>query len=120
MSPRRTLLLAALLSMAPTAMVFAQATPPPANSPSADTSPSAASSPHQRESTSSSASESPTDDGTNPAAASSPHQQSATSGSHQANKQSMKDCVAKQQAQNTGMSAADAKKACKAQMKGPG
>jgi hypothetical protein len=32
----------------------------------------------------------------------------------------MKDCIAKQQSDNSGMSASDAKKACKAQMKGPG
>jgi hypothetical protein len=32
----------------------------------------------------------------------------------------MKDCIAKQQADNSGMSSADAKKACKAEMKGPG
>jgi len=37
-----------------------------------------------------------------------------------ASKQSMKECIAKQQADNSGMSKADAKKACKAQMKGPG
>jgi hypothetical protein len=32
----------------------------------------------------------------------------------------MKECVAKQQSDNSGMSAADAKKACKAQLKGSG
>jgi hypothetical protein len=32
----------------------------------------------------------------------------------------MKDCIAKQQQGNSGMTAADAKKACKAQMKGSG
>jgi hypothetical protein len=37
-----------------------------------------------------------------------------------ASKQSMKQCVAKQQSDNAGMSAADAKKACKAQLKGSG
>jgi hypothetical protein len=30
----------------------------------------------------------------------------------------MKECIAKQRSENSGMSAADAKKACKAQMKG--
>jgi len=35
-------------------------------------------------------------------------------------KQAMKECIAKQQSDNSGMSAADAKKACKAQMKGSG
>ena len=112
MSLRRTLLLAALISMAPTAMVIAQTTSP------SDTSPSSASSPSQRESTSSSSTEAPTNDSTSPAAASTPHQQQATKGgSRTASKHSMKDCIAKQQADNSGMSAADAKKACKAQMK---
>jgi Ni/Co efflux regulator RcnB len=111
MSPRKTLLLA-LISMAPVALVMAQSQTMPS-----DTSPSSASSPSQRDSTSSSATESPTTDGTSPAAASSPHQQQAT---HVASKQAMKDCVAKQQSDNSGMSAADAKKACKAQMKGSG
>jgi hypothetical protein len=37
-----------------------------------------------------------------------------------ASKQSMKECIAKQQTDNSGMSKADAKKACKAQMKGSG
>jgi hypothetical protein len=37
-----------------------------------------------------------------------------------ASKQAMKQCIAKQQSDNSGMSAADAKKACKAQMKGSG
>jgi hypothetical protein len=112
MSPRKTLLLAALISLAPTAMVMAQSQTPPS-----DTSPSSASSPSQRDSTSSSATESPTTDGTNPSAASTPHQKQAT---RTASKEAMKQCIAKQQSDNSGMSAADAKKACKAQMKGSG
>jgi cytoskeletal protein RodZ len=112
MSPRKTLFLAALISMAPTAMVMAQSQTMPS-----DTSPSSASSPSQRDSTSSSATESPTTEGTSPSAASTPHQQQAT---RVASKQAMKQCVAKQQSDNSGMSAADAKKACKAQMKGSG
>jgi len=115
MSLRRTLLLAAMISVAPTAMVMAQTQPP-----TDQTSPSSASSPHQREATSSSAPEASSTDNTsssNPSAASSPHQQQST---HTASKQSMKECIAKQQADNSGMSTADAKKACKAQMKGPG
>ena len=111
MSPRKTLLLA-LICMSPAALVMAQSQTMPS-----DTSPSSASSPSQRDSTSSSATESPTTDGTSPAAASTPHQQQAT---HVASKQAMKECVAKQQSDNSGMSAADAKKACKAQMKGSG
>jgi len=116
MTPRKTLFLAALISMAPTAWVMAQSQTMPS-----DTSPSSASSPSQRDSTSSSATESPTTDNstdaTSPAAASTPHQQQAT---RTASKQALKECVAKQQSDNSGMSAADAKKACKAQMKGSG
>ena len=86
------------------------------------TDPSAASSPHQREATSTQATEAPptesaTTDTTSPSAASSPHQQHAT---RMANKQAMKECIAKQKQDNQGISAADAKKACKQQMKGSG
>lgn len=112
MSLRRTLLLAALVSMAPTALVVAQTEPQ-----TDTTSPSSASSPAQRDATSSKAPEaSPTDNtsSSNPSAASTPHQQQST---HMASKQSMKDCIAKQQSDNQGLSKADAKKACKAQMK---
>jgi hypothetical protein len=34
-----------------------------------------------------------------------------------ANKQSMKECIAKQKSENSTLSTADAKKACKSQMK---
>jgi hypothetical protein len=115
MTTRKTLMLAALISLAPPGMVLAQSQTTPQ-----DTSPSAASSPHQRDATSSSATESSTSDNTsssNPSAASSPHQQQST---HMASKQSMKECVAKQKQDNQGMSSADAKKACKQQMKGSG
>jgi hypothetical protein len=114
MSLRRTLLLAALISMAPTALVVAQTNPQ-----TDTTSPSSASSPHQRDATSSSAPEASSTDNTsssNPSSASTPHQQQSTT--HMASKASMKDCIAKQQADNQGMSKADAKKACKAQLKG--
>jgi hypothetical protein len=119
MSLRRTLLLAALISMVPTALVVAQTDPQ-----SDTTSPSSASSPHQRDATSTSAPEASSTDNTsstNPSAASTPHQQDATKDrTHMASKQSMKECIAKQQADNSGMSRADARKACKAQMKGSG
>ena len=107
MSPRKTLLLAALMTLAPGAMVMAQSQTMPS-----DTSPSSASSPSQRDSTSSSATEASTSDSTSPSAASTPAQRQAT-----ASKPSLKNCIAKQQSDNSGMSAADAKKACKAQMK---
>jgi hypothetical protein len=115
MALRRTLVLAAIFSIAPTAMVMAQTEPQ-----NDQTAPSSASSPHQRDATSTPAPEASSTDqtnGTSPAAASSPHQQQST---HVASKQSMKDCIAKQQQENSGMSKADAKKACKAEMKGPG
>src|SRR3989442_15180712 len=79
MSLRRTLLLAAIISVAPTAVVFAQTDPQ--NDP---TSPSSASSPHQREATSNKSPEASSTDstqGTNPSAASTPHQQQATGSS---------------------------------------
>ena len=119
MNLRQTLLLTAMLSVAPATMILAQQQP--ATDP---TSPSSASSPHQRDATSTKAPEaSPTDNtqGTNPSAASTPHQQQATGAkTRTASKQSMNECMGKQQAENSGMSKADAKKACKAQMKGPG
>jgi hypothetical protein len=112
MTPRRTTLLAALIAMSPAALVFAQNTPP-----SQDTSPSSASSPSQREATQSGAQENMPSDGTSPAAASSPHQQQAT---RTASKQALHDCIAKQQQNDSSISKDDAKKACKAQMKGSG
>src|SRR4051812_36556420 len=113
MTTRKTLMLAALISIAPAGLVMAQSQTTPQG-----TSPSSASSPSQRDATSSSAAETPTtSDSTSPAAASSPHQQNAT---RTASKQAMKDCVAKQQQDNQGISSADAKKACKQQMKGSG
>jgi len=113
MTTRKTLMLAALISLAPAGMVMAQSQTMPQ-----DTSPSSASSPSQREATSSSATESPTtNDSTSPSAASTPHQQDST---RMASKQAMKDCVAKQKQDNSGITTADAKKACKPQMKGSG
>lgn len=46
----------------------------------------------------------------------SPERQAAAS-SKDTQKQAMKDCVTREQADNTGMSASQAKKACKQQMK---
>ncbi len=62
--------------------------------------------------------EAQTSQSSSPAAASSPHQREAISGS--SHKQSMKDCIAKQQSTNSSMSNSDAKKACKQQMKDQG
>lgn len=109
MSPRRTSVLLGALAIA-SAFAFAQ-TPPP--SPTDDnTSPSAASSPHQRDATSSQAPEAPAANGAEPASASTPHQQQATS-----HKQMMKDCIAKENAKNSGMSKDEVKKTCKEQLK---
>jgi hypothetical protein len=63
--------------------------------------------------------EAPTGNGSSPSAASSPHQGQALNGSQsgQSTKQKMKACVAQAQANNSGMSPADAKKSCKDQLK---
>jgi hypothetical protein len=65
---------------------------------------------------SSSQGETPPANGADPSAASSPHQREATGGkaSHD---QMMKDCIAKEQANNANTTEAQAKKTCKAQMK---
>jgi cytoskeletal protein RodZ len=111
---KKSLMIAALLSLAPGAVVLAQSQTMPSDStPPSSTAPGSMSSP-SRDTTSSSPN-APSTDSTGPAAASSPHQQQAT---HMASKQAMKDCIAKQQADNSGLSTADAKKACKAQMRG--
>ena len=113
MTTRKTLMLAALISLAPAGMVMAQSQTMPQ-----DTSPSSASSPSQQESTQTPTTEAPaTSDSSSPAAASSPHQRETT---HMASKQAMKDCIAKQKQDNSGIKDADAKKACKQQMKGSG
>jgi hypothetical protein len=117
MNLRRKALLAVATSMASIAVAVAQAPPPP------DTSPAAASSPHQRQTTRTQAPEAPPPNGAEPTAASSPHQQETTSGSTSGHtgkagqKQAMKDCMTREQADHTGMSAADAKKSCKQQLK---
>jgi hypothetical protein len=67
-------------------------------------------------SSSSTPAETPPTNGADPSAASSPHQREATGGkaSHD---QMMKDCIAKEQANNANTTEAQAKKTCKAQMK---
>lgn len=65
---------------------------------------------------SSSPSETPPANGAEPSSASSPHQREATGGKA-AHDQMMKDCIARQQADNQGTTMAQAKKTCKAQMK---
>jgi hypothetical protein len=115
MNPWRTVIYSAAASVALVTLAVAQTTPQPDT-----TSPSAASSPHQRDATSAQTPETPANSGSNPAAASSPHQAQVTTGT-QADKsdakQAMKACVTQKQADNTGMSAMDAKKSCKEQLK---
>ena len=111
---RVTPMLAAVAALSLGPLALAQTSPQ-----TDSTSPSAASSPHQRESTSSSSSESMTGGDTSPAAASSPHQQEAISSNENGqsgHKESMKDCMAKQRAGNSSMSKDDARKACRAKM----
>ena len=114
MHPLRTATLFVATSIASVTLAFAQ-TPPPSDT----TSPNAASSPHQRDATSTQASETPPASGANPAAASTPHQQRMASAdsSKAARKQAMKDCVTKQQAEHSGVSMTAAKKTCKEQLK---
>jgi hypothetical protein len=102
MTTRKTLMLAALISIAPAGLVMAQSGSSPQ-----DPGPASASSP--------AATGAPTTTDNSSPSASTPKSQH-----HMANKQAMKDCVAKQQSDNQGMSATDAKKACKQQMKGSG
>jgi len=102
MTTRKTLMLAALMSIAPAGLVMAQSGSMPQ-----DQTPATASSPSATESPPATDSSSPT--------ASSPKTQH-----HMASKQAMKECIAKQQQDNSGMSTADAKKACKQQLKGSG
>jgi hypothetical protein len=103
MRTHETLMLAALISLAPAGWVMAQSGSMPQ-----DQTPATASSPAATESPSSSAD------------SSSSSASSAKTQHHMANKQAMKECIAKQQQDNSGMSTADAKKACKQQMKGSG
>jgi hypothetical protein len=106
MSSRRTATILVATSIASMTLAFAQAPPPP------DTSPNAASSPHQRATTKANTPEAPPANGAEPTAAATPHQQQTVS-----HKQAMKDCVAKEQADHSGMSMANAKKSCKEQLK---
>jgi hypothetical protein len=84
------------------------------------TAPDAASSPHQRSSTSSPAPETAPTNGADPASAATPHQKKATD-AKVANaadaKETLKGCIAREQADHTGMTMADAKKSCKTQLK---
>jgi hypothetical protein len=113
MNAFRSLCVATALAGSLTSLCLAQ-TPPSSDT----TSPSSASSPHQRDITKTPAAEAPAGgNGANPAAASTPHQEEVTGGSKTSSKQNMKDCIVREQADHTGMSAADAKKACKAQLK---
>jgi hypothetical protein len=87
------------------ALGLAAATGVMAQTPSPQTEPQSSSTP----------AEAPPANGAEPSSASSPHQREATGkASHD---QMMKDCIAKEQANNSSTTAAQAKKTCKAQMK---
>ena len=109
----RTYRTASVLAMLSTMVVsVAVAQTAPQNS---STAPSSASCPHQRAATPNDATEAPVNNGADPAAASTPHQQQATAQGHMASKKAMKDCMARQKANNSAMSKADMKKVCTSQ-----
>ena len=93
--------LVAALGVASMTCAFAQDTTPPST--------------NSRES----AAQAPAPRTTDPSTTTSPNRQAAA-GTKESHKQMMKDCVAKEQANNTGVSAAQARKDCKAQMKSHG
>jgi len=101
MNFRITLLAAACIG----AGSFAVAQQPSA---SRDTSPPRTTSPSAQ-------TEAPTTSSTNPSAASSPHQRQAMAKGSSDNV--LKDCIAQQRSEHSGMSKRDAKKACKEQLK---
>jgi hypothetical protein len=102
----------AVASFAAASIAMAQTPPSQGNG----TSPSSASSPHQRAATSNAAPEAPATNGADPSSASTPHQQQATHGK-MANSKAMKDCMAKEKAQNSTATQAQMKKTCTDQMK---
>ena len=88
------------------------------------TAPSAASSPHQREATSTKATEKTPTRSTAPSAASTPHQEQVTEDVSKVDaktrakqEQTVKDCVSKEQAKNTTLSTDQARKSCWNQVK---
>jgi hypothetical protein len=108
MKSYRTALIA-LLATAPLGLAVAQ------TAPSQDqTAPSSASSPHQRNTTSTPATEAPATSGTEPSSASSAHQHQAMKDSDKS--KMMKDCIAKERANDSSVSKSQAKKNCKGQM----
>lgn len=117
--PRRSFVLVAFATVALAATAIGQ-TPPQQD----QTEPKAASSPHQRTTTSTEdTKEAPAATETNPSSASSPHQQQATEGKMASAKSKseqdrmMNDCMKKEQARNSTMSADQVKKTCTDQMK---
>ena len=106
MSTYRTASILTMLSIMAASVAVAQTAPQ-----GSSTAPSSASSPHQRAATSNDAAEAPANSGAEPSAASTPHQQETARGS-KASKKAMRDCMAKQKANDSAMSKADMKKAC--------
>ena len=114
--PKYTLL--ALVSMT-SAFALAQTTTPAEEDPTA---PRAASSPHQRQSTSTEATEATANEATDPSASSSQHQRQTTETDAKETRTAehdrmTKECVSRQQEKNSSMSEAQAKKACAEEMK---
>jgi len=93
-----------LMSIGASSLAIAQTPPSESTSPS---SPSTQQTPNEKPTTGSSTSR--------PASASSPHQREALN--KQTHEQMMKDCIAKERAQNADVSKDDAKAACKDQLK---
>ena len=113
--PRTAVMILACLA---SAVAIAQTPPPPSDS----SAPSAASSPHQRDVTSTPASEQPTSKSPDAAAAATPHQKEVTDASkagHTDKKQMMKDCMTREQAKNSTASKDEVKKTCTQQMNKP-
>ncbi len=118
--------LTTLVAIASATMAMAQTQPAPQQQ--EDTSPKNASSPHQRETTGTGAQEAPTSADTSPSAASTTHQQESTHKDSQKmahkdkgdRERMMNDCMKKEQARNSALTAADAKKSCMDQMKARG
>jgi len=106
MNARRAMLLTAMIALAPAGLSLAQTAPDSTQTPSSQ----------QRDTPKGGAEDAtPAPPNSTTSQLNNPSQKQST---HMVSKQAMKDCIAKQQQDNTALSNADAKKACKTQMKG--
>lgn len=104
------------IASAATTCAFAQTTPAESDK----TAPQAASSPHQRQTTTTSATEQPAGQETEPSSSSSPHQRQTTDTANAKgaqHDQMMKDCISKHQKADSNLSKDQAKRTCMDQMK---